>query len=232
MRRYERADFLGNFGDESFFALAGGEDGKQFFEIYGLGDILSIILMKEPSDDAKRKIERIRLEAERREMEALSRRMGTEIRLAQIERVAITAQFRKDSVRILSRDIERLLARLYELLPDREAEAFLNALLSEDEEIRGKIIGLSLLSALLKLLSVPRLSESIDNLLREVSDAVEAANRDVSALMKEGINLDRFYYYIPTESDIYAKIEALRNNLRVLGRLEAFYKWLERFAPV
>lgn len=232
MRRYERADFLGNFGDESFFALAGEEDGKQFFEIYGLGDILSIILMKEPSDDAKRKIERIRLEAERREMEALSRRMGTEIRLAQIERVAITAQFRKDSVRILSRDIERLLARLYELLPDREAEAFLNALLSEDEEIRGKIIGLSLLSALLKLLSVPRLSESIDNLLREVSDAVEAANRDVSALMKEGINLDRFYYYIPTESDIYAKIEALRNNLRVLGRLEAFYKWLERFAPV
>ena len=204
---------------------------SKFFGIYGLGDILSIILMGEPGDDARRKIERIRLEVERREAEALSRRMGTEIRLAQIERVAITARFRKSAVRILYRDIERLLARLYELLPAKEAETFLNALLSEDEEIRGKIIGLSLLSAFLKLLSVPRFLDSIDTLLREVEECVETANRDVDDLVREGINLDRFYYYVPAESDIYAKIEALRNNLRVLGRLEAFYNWLERFAP-
>jgi len=179
-------------------------------------------------DSREGKLRKIREESEKRELTALSRRKGTDIRRALVEREALPAGYHEQRVEQCEGSIINLLERISSLFPAKEAELFVGAFSTKDKDLKEALSGIGILSLVIKLITIPQLVGDIDSAIRNSLEPINVANRSKSRLAGEGIDVGEFNpapTFIP--NGILDKITVLKLLLQSLGRARAHWRWLE-----
>ena len=185
----------------------------------------------------RRKIRELKDEIERRELVALERRAGTEIRVATVEREAITADYWIKVTQIRIRKIEVILERFANLLDFKEAQLFIEVLFEKDEELSALLATASFISAITKLVAFPKILQDAGEAIKCAVEPILACNESKERLRKEGIDVGNPLPLpaIPFEwqqIEWQQKILMLKRTLEVLAEALAYFKWLKRYSTI
>ena len=178
--------------------------------------------MSDPLDHLKKEIEH-------RELVALQRTVGTDIRKATLERLALTAGYH---FQVADQCLERatdLIERIRRLLPQEEAILFLTAITADKEEIKSKAGIAGVISLVSKLIAAPFIFSDIKSIYYESLEPIQAANRMKNELKAERIDVGDPIPVPVFREGIRDQIAALKLLIDGLIKARAFFKWLESF---